>query len=110
MDSYVELKATGEPNGKAIVFSSEICNSWGFRNKKRAIDEIANNLTELGYDVLYQVLPIRGRTKVFKLTVHLEEGSDFLVFSNNEKDKAAVVGSNASLKAEEIIEKITSVV
>lgn len=109
MDNYVNAKSTGEANGKSIILSSEICYSWGFGGKKKAIEEIVKNLTNLGYDVNYVITPVKGRTNVYNLTVHVDNDTEILVFSNNKNDNPVVLANNPSLKIKEIIEKIVSV-
>ena len=57
----------------------------------------------------YVITPVKGRTNVYNLTVHVDNDTEILVFSNNKNDNPVVLANNPSLKIKEIIEKIVSV-
>ena len=110
MESTKTFQAKSE-NSKGITIElySEICHSWGYGGKKRAIEEIANALSDAGYDVSFKAVAIKNIIGIYNLFVVKKDGTKVVVYSNNAKDKGAVIHYSPSYKAKEIIENILSV-
>jgi hypothetical protein len=98
------------PIGKTISILGEVCSSWGYSVRKKAIAEIAKALAKEGYEVRYTVQPVHGSTGIIRLTLIKDDGSKIVVFSNREGDKVegAIHGLNLNTKEKEIVEKIKS--
>ncbi len=111
MESTQALKANSSNSlGKTINLVSEICYSWGFSGKKKAIEEIAKALNEEGYDVNIKFVGITNSVGTYNLSVILSSEKEVMVFSNKPKDKGAVINYTPRLKEKEIIEKIKAVI
>ena len=107
MESTQAIKANiSNSLGKTINLVSEICYSWGFSGKKRAIEEIAKALTDAGYDVNLKVVGVLNSTGIYNLSVVLSDGKQVYVYSNKPKDKGAVIHYAPKYKEKEIIEAI----
>lgn len=93
---------------KKIKLVSEICSSWGFTGKRRAIDDVAKGLKEKGYKTEVQYVAVPGGTGAYKLNVVLQNGKEKVVFSNNKADekKGATIGHGPKENKKEIIDKV----
>jgi len=59
--------------------------------------------------VSFKAVGITNITGIYNLFVFKKDGTKVVVYSNNAKDKGAVIHYSPSYKAKEIIEKILSV-
>lgn len=113
MDSiaYETLKASN-PNGKALTLYCEIDKSWGYFDKKNAIVEIAKELSQMGYEVKYNVTPTHSGTGIYVLYMVDDSGNKKLVSSNNKDDaeKGVVVSFSPADDSKDIIAKVCTLV
>ncbi len=108
MESYQTISANKEKSlGKTVKFVSDICKSWGFNGKKKAIEEIARLLADAGYDVNYKIIANTKVTGIYNIVLILDDGREVIVYSNKLKDKGAVIDYSPKNKAQEIINKIS---
>ena len=76
--------------------------------KKRAIIEIAQILSEAGYDINYTIVGIPGSTGIYSLAVVQADKTKICVYSNDSKHTGAVINHSPKTKVDEIIEKIVA--
>lgn len=109
MNDYTKI-SSDKANGKSIKIYSEICSSWGYTAKKKAIAEIAKLVSAKGYDVEFKCDLVPGGTGIFSIWVIQNDGTKKLIFSNKEKDqnKGAIIGDSPTKHQQEIIDKIVS--
>ena len=105
-----EFLPIGKPIGIKLTLQAEVCSSWGYAQRKLAVEEIAKELSKLGYDVNFQLVKVPGGTGILRLSLIKDDRSEVVLFSNNKIDEGtgAIIGFNITRKIPEIIQKIKS--